>query len=131
MRFFIILLLFFAASKVMASNLVFFICERFSLDHNGFTSIPAAESWYNKSLMVKIDIEKQKGYYKNTSSNVIVKSNGKRFELKFPRKSKAGNQKWLQFYFLPNGEVHTELKSTHGFNRAGGAKYKCDGWPLN
>ena len=131
MKFTILLFLILITSKVMASNSVFFGCERISLDSNGFTSIPAAESWYNKNINVQIDIEKQKAYFKNTESNVLVKSNGKRFELKFPRKSSSGNQKWLHFYFLPNGQVHVELKSTHGFTRAGGAIYKCNGWPLN
>ena len=55
----------------------------------------------------------------------------KKFELKFPRKSTSGKQKCQYFYFLPNGEVHVELKSTHGFTRAGGAIYKCDRWPIN
>ena len=131
MKFTILLFLIFMTSKAMASSTVFFACERISIDTNGFTSISAAESWYNKNLNVQIDIEKQKGYFKNTESNVLVKSNGKRFELKFPRKSRSGNQKWLKFYFLPNGEVHVELKSAHGFNRAGGAIYKCNGWPIN
>ena len=121
----------FVTSTVMASNLVTFGCNRISIDTHGFRSIPAAESWYKSYITVKIDIEKQKGYYRNSVSNVLVKSNGKRFELKFPRKSSAGNQKWLKFYFLPNGEVHVELKSAHGFTRAGGAIYKCDGWPIN
>lgn len=130
MKFSIVFFLLFLTSKVMASDLIFFGCDRISLDSQGFTSKSAAESWYRSYLTVKIDLDKQKGYYNNVESNVLVKSNGKRFELKFPRKSSKGNQKWLKFYFLPSGEVHVELKSAHGFNRAGGAIYKCDGWPI-
>lgn len=113
------------------SESIFFSCERFYIDSSGFSSLRAAESWYNKNLTVRIDVDKRKGYYKGGESNVVVKSNGKRFELKFPRRSSSGNMNYFRFYFLPNGEVHTELAAKAGFQTAGGAKYKCGGWPMN
>ena len=128
LKFFIVFTFLFATKAYSES--VFFSCDRSYIDSSGFTSYRAAESWYNKQMTVRIDIDKQKGYYRGSESNVVVKSNGKRFELKFPRRSSKGTMNYYRIYFLPNGEVHTELTAKAGFNKAGGAKYKCDGWPM-
>ena len=116
------------------SEELMFQCKRFNIDSSGWHSLSGAESWYPKNLLVRINLDKEKAYLGSTNkyqSKISVKSNGTRIDLNFPIRSSSGNINKLAFYFLPNGEVHVGLKPKAGYVDTGGAKYKCDGWPMN
>ncbi len=108
-----------------------FDCKRFYIDSSGFSSLRAAESWYPKNIKFVIDLNKEKAYFYKFESNVRVKSNGKRFDIKFAMPARGGDTYYYYVYFLPIGEVHAALGSKAGLQDAGGGKYKCNNWPIN
>ena len=111
-----------------------FNCERTKIDNFGFNSLRAAESWYRKNILVRIDIDKEKAYLGSSqkySSNVKVKSEGKRFDIVFRLPMRNGPDSNLAFYFLPSGRVDVQLKGRSGYKDPGGATYKCSNWPMN
>ena len=128
--FFLVFTLFFSI-KVFAENR--FNCERFYIDTQGWLKYQHAESWYPKKVLVRLDPNTEKAYLGGSNkypSNVKVKSEGKRFDLKFSLKSSRGKPYYMRVYFLPNSEVHFQLDPVAGIVDLGGAKYKCNGWPM-
>ena len=116
--------------KKEAENL--FYCERFYINPQGWRSLKGAESWYPKKILVRLDLTTEKAFLgvgNKYSSNVKIKREGKRFDLKFPIETKGGKY-YLKVYFLPNGEVHFQIDPKAGIVDIGGAKYKCNGWPM-
>lgn len=127
---FSVIIFLYSISNVFAETKEF-NCERFNIDSSGFLSLKAAESWFPKNTKFVIDLNKEKAYLYKFESNVRVKSNGKRFDLKFALPARGGDTYYYYVYFLPNGEVHAALGDKAGFQDSGGGKYKCNNWPIN
>ena len=111
-----------------------FNCERTKIDYSGFSHKRAAESWYRRNILVRINLDNETAFLGSTqkySSNVKVKSEGKRFDLVFKLPMKNGPDSRLAFYFLPSGRVDVQLKGRAGYNDPGGATYECLNWPMN
>ena len=103
-------------------------CQRLRLDHSGFTTKAAAASWYNKNINITTDITAKTAYYKGGNTVLVVRDDNKRMKAVFKRKASNGKRLDFTFIFLPNGEVHADLKTGGGYKSAGGAVYKCSNW---
>jgi hypothetical protein len=103
-------------------------CQRERLDHSGFTTKAAAESWYNKNINITTNITSKTAYYKGGNTALVIRDDNKRMKAVFKRKSSSGKRLNFTFVFLPNGEVHADLKTGGGYKSAGGAIYKCSNW---
>lgn len=124
-RYLIIVIITFFSYTALGST---FSCERIRLDSSGFSSITAAESWYNKNVTIIADINQKKATFRGKTSDLWIRGDKKRLKVSFSSQMSGG--KWLEqsFVFLANGEVHADLSQVGGFKSAGGAVYKCSGW---
>ena len=105
-----------------------FSCERTRLNSSGFSSLRAAESWFNKVVTIKSDLEQKTATYKGSTSDLWIREDNKRLKATFVRKMKGGKRITITFTFLANSEVHAELGQAGGYKIPGGAVYKCSGW---
>ena len=105
-----------------------FICKRTSLDSSGFSSLRAAESWFNKEVSITADLEQKTATYKGSTSDLWIREDNKRLKANFVRIMKGGKRIAMMFTFLANGEVHADLGQAGGYQIPGGAIYKCSGW---
>ena len=103
-------------------------CQRERLDASGFSTKAAAESWYNKNINITTNITSKTAYYKGGNTALVIRDDNKRMKAVFKRKSSSGKRLDFTFVFLPNGEVHADLKTGGGYKSAGGAVYKCSNW---
>ncbi len=104
------------------------LCERKSIDIAGFKDISTAESWHPKTFTIKTNIENKTASKNNKVVDLWIRNDNKRMEARFKKMMEGGFKKIYIIFFLPNGEIHTELSDTGGYKSAGGAVYKCSGW---
>lgn len=123
--FFITILL---SSNIVLADDVYHSCERKRMETLGFRDKAAAESWYPKRLSITTNTETKIASLRNQDVDLFVRSDKRRMEARFPRTMEGGYDLLYSVYFLPNGEVHTELSAVGGFQRAGGGVYICSGW---
>lgn len=123
--FFITILL---SSNIVFANDVYHSCERKRLETLGFKNKSAAESWYPKRLSITTNSETKIASMRNQDVDLFVRSDKRRMEARFPKTMKGGYDLLYTVYFLPNGEVHTELSALGGFQKTGGGVYICSGW---
>ena len=95
------------------------LCTRYSLDHSGFISIAAAESWYPETLNIRDtdfkDIEGQK------SLRAIRVS-----------RMRTGNEyaeMHIVYQLLPSRKLLASLRQLGGFQLPGDARYNCNKTP--
>ena len=130
---YIFIFILFVPKNLLAEE-VRFNCERKSYDYTGFSTPKAAESWYRKNVLIRVNLDTQIAYLGSSQkypSKVKVKSEGKRFDLTFAIRSKSGTDNRFAWYFLPSGRVDATLKGRQGYKDPGGATYKCNNWPMN
>ena len=123
--FFITILL---SSNIVLADYVYHSCERKRIDTLGFRDQAAAESWYPKRLSITTNTETKIASMYNNDVDLFIRGDKRRMEARFPRIMTGGYKKIYTVYFLPNGEVHTELSDSAGYQKAGGAVYICSGW---
>jgi hypothetical protein len=103
-------------------------CERTSLETKGFTNKSAAESWYPRRISITTNLEKKTATMMDKEVDLWVRDDKRRMRATFPRRMSEGFNIIHKVFFLPNGEVHSEMSSPGGFQRTGGAVYKCTNW---
>ena len=123
--FFITILL---SSNIVLADYVYHSCERKRMETLGFKNKAAAESWYPKTLSITTNTETKIASMGNQDVDLFIRGDKRRMEARFPRNMTGGYDLLYTVYFLPNGEVHTELTSPGGFQNAGGGVYICSGW---
>ena len=103
-------------------------CERIRLDASGFTTRAAAESWFNKNVTIKADLNQKTASAYGQTTDLWIREDSKRMKTSFILKAGNGQRLALTFVFLANGEVHSDLSSRGGYQSTGGGVYKCTGW---
>ena len=123
--FFITILL---SSNIVFADYVYHSCERKRIEVFGFKNQSAAESWFPKTLSITTNTETKIASMRNQDVDLFIRSDKRRMEARFPKMMTGGFKLLYSVYFLPNGEVHTELSPVGGYKRPGGAVYICSGW---
>ena len=104
----------------VTSNPTFAVfCTRYSLDHSGFTSIAAAESWYPETLNIRDtdfkDIEGQKSL--------------RAIRLSRMRTGNEYAEMHVVYQLLPSRKLLASLPQLGGFQLPGDARYNCNKTP--
>ena len=127
-KFLITLFAIFFAFPALADYKNYYL-NRTSIDSSGFASYKAAESWYPKNITLKIDLENRKAKLgRHHAVKFYVRGDNRRMEIYFQLRSSAGHYNLYKIYFLPNGQIHTELGPKGGFKTAGGGRYYSNQW---
>ena len=106
-------------------------CERISIDTSGFSTPNVAESWYPKNLFINTNYNRKLANFSGITTDLVIRADKKRMKAIFIMSSSSGQQMYMKFFFLPNGEVHANLMTPGGFKEIGGAVYKCSNWYKN
>ena len=95
------------------------LCTRYSLDHSGFISIAAAESWYPETLNIRDalfkDIEGQK--LLRAIEIMPIKSGNDLSEIE------------MVYQLLPSRKLLAYLRQPGGFRMPSDARYNCNKTP--
>ena len=94
-------------------------CTRYSLDHSGFASIAAAESWYPEFLSITDtifkDIEGQKSL--RAIEAIQIRDGNDLSEIE------------MVYQLLPSRKLLASLRQPGGFQLPGDARYNCNKTP--